>query len=191
MSDVLHISACYTKLCRGSTDQHWPLSTLLMPSDSTSFLKGGVSKRTSLSMSSKTSKAEGKKKTCIEKKRNSVRFFAGDKRPRLSNSRSSDDHENAIEEDDTDENWEDEKDETPASISCLSQLSLLVETQKLGLTASAESEPLMQMSESRKKMLENELDETIRRSILLDRKFKKPYMSGAFHDTFNSNYPRW
>lgn len=35
-----------------------------------------------------------------------MRFLAENKRPRLSNSRSSDDHENTIEEDVTDENWE-------------------------------------------------------------------------------------
>lgn len=63
-----------------------------------------VSIRTSFSMSSKTSKAGGKRKNYTERKQNSVRFLAGNKRPRLSNCRSSDDHQNTIEENVTDEN---------------------------------------------------------------------------------------
>ena len=86
-------------------------------------------------------KQERKKKTTLKKNRSQCDFLAENRRSRLSKSRFSDDHENIIEEDVTNENW---KGFEANLIFYLSQFSLLVETEKLESTDSSESEPLIQ-----------------------------------------------
>ena len=170
-----------------------------MSSDSTSSLNTGVSTCTSPPTSSNTPRAGEETKNGTERKWNTGQFCAGDRRPRLSKARSSDEHENAIEEDDKEEDWEDEKDSLvfqrvdakPNLITYPSQLSLLIEMARLRSATSSESQPAMQKSNLGKEMLEKELDETTKKSMLHDREFKKSYTSQTFHGSFDGHYPAW